>query len=220
MRFKIGKYKSLLVFAVVSLIIMGLSYNMAGAQDFRNSALAYNLMVLVPEECEVLDTSPGVLADVEFQRDKFGNISDKTNINLMATNVYAGAHAEFRITAQNVSDITLSVDEYKLEFEQSEDSLADLIYFSGIVKIIRYGEQYYDELGSFENVSLTELDDNLTAILKYRKIDLKEKIVLELNQQFDNDQAKFAGRTNLSYRLFPVFVQYFPQNDKTTPESE
>jgi len=221
MGIKIGKDKLLLLIAVVSLIIIGLSYAMAGAQDFRASALAYgSLMELVPEECRVLETSEGVLADVEFQRDKFGNIIDKTDINLMATNVYAGAHAEFRITSQNISDITLSVDEYKLEFDQSENSLADLIYFSGTVKIIRYGGQYYDILGSFENVSLMELDDILTAILKYRKIDIGEKMVLELNQQFENDRDKFAGRTGLSYKLIPVFVQYFPKNDKTGLESE
>jgi|GEM_PF-2741936 len=220
MRFKIGRYKSLLIIAVVSLIITGLSFAMAAAEEFKNSDLAYgSLMELVPDECGVLDASPDVLAGVEFQRDKHGKIINRTDINLVAANIYAGAHAEFRITAQNISDLNLSVDRYKLAYEADEYSLADLIYFSGAVKILRYGEQYYDELGSFKSVALTELDDSLTAIFKYREIKPGEKIVLELNQQFDNEQAKFAGRTNLTYKLMPVFVQYFPKSDQTT-ESE
>ncbi len=210
-----------MIIAVVSLIIIGFSFAMAAAEAFKNSDLAYgSLMELVPEECGVLDTSPDVLADVEFQRDKHGKIISRTDINLVATNVYAGAHAEFRITAQNISDITLSVDQYKLEYAADENSLADLIYFSGTVKILRYGEQYYDQLGSLKSVALSELDDSLTAIFKYRKIEPGEKIVLELNQQFDNEQAKFAGRTNLTYKLMPVFVQYFPGDNQTTLESE
>lgn len=210
-----------MIIAVVCLIIIGLSFAMAAADEFKNYALAHgSLMELVPEECKVLDASPDVLADVEFQCDKHGNIINRTDINLLATNVYAGAHAEFRITAQNISDLNLSVDEYKLEYEAEENSLADLIYFSGVVKILRFGEQYYDQLGSFKGVALTELDDTLTAILKYRKIEPREKIVLELNQQFDNEQAKFASRTNLTYKLTPVFVQYFPKSKPTTPESE
>ncbi|MDT3699989.1 MAG: hypothetical protein RO469_11255 [Thermincola sp.] len=218
---KMGKGKYLLLMTVLSLIVIGLSYALASAQSFKDSALVHgSLMELVPEECRVLETSPSVLADLEFQRDRFGNIIDKTNLSLMAANVYAGAHAEFRITTQNISDIALSVDEYKVEIDQEDNSLADLIYFSGVVKIIRGGGQYHDVLGSFKNVSLIELGNTLTAIFEYRKIDIAEKTVLELNQQFENDPDKFAGRTGLSYRLVPVFVQYFPKSDKNSPESE
>jgi hypothetical protein len=219
MRIKISKDKSLLLTAVVLLIIIGLGYAMASAQGFPDP-VSGSLMELVPEECLVLDTSAGVLADVEFQRDRFGQIMNKTDLNLVAANVYAGAHAEFCITAQNISNITLSVDEFKMEIDCNDDSLADLIYFSGAVQIIRYRGQYYDELGSFNNISLTELGDTLTAILEYRKIEPAEKIVLELNQQFENNREKFARGTGLSYKLVPVFVQYFPKNDLISPESE
>jgi len=220
MGIKFGRDKLLLLTAVLSLIIIGLSYATASAQGFMDSAaINGSLMELVPEECEVLETSPGVSAGVEFERDKFGNIIDKTTINLMASNVYAGAYAKFRITSQNISDITLSIDQFQMEIDQRDNSLADIIYFSGSVKMIRYGEQYYDDLGSFKNVSLLELGDILTAILQYRKIDIAEKMVLELNQHFDNDRAKFVGKTGLSYKLVPVFVQYFPKNN-TALESE
>jgi len=219
MRVKINKDKSLLLTAVVLLIFIGLSYALASAQGSPDS-VSGSLMELVPEECLVLDTSAGVLAEVEFQRDRFGHIMSKTDLNLVAANVYAGAHAEFCITAQNISNITLSVDEFKMEIDHNDDSLADLISFSGTVQIIRYGGQYYDKLGSFKNVSLTKLGDTLIAILEHRKIEPAEKIVLELNQQFEDDREKFVGGTGLSYKLVPVFVQYFPQNAPTSPESE
>lgn len=209
-----GKAKYLLIFTAVALIFIGLSYAMAMEQDFKDDTLVNaSLIQFIPEECKVLNTSDGVTAGIVFHRDKLGDIVDKNFIQLIASNVYAGANASFSITAQNISDIPLSIDRYTLNVDSTNRSLANLIYFSGSVKIYRDGSEYYDVLGTFKMVRLTELADNLTNIMKYRKIDITEKIVLELNQQFDDDIERFAGKTGLSYQLVPVFIQYFPKND-------
>lgn len=209
-----GKSKYLLIITVIALIFIGLSYAMAMEIGFKDSSLDNtSLIEFIPEECKVLETSEGVTASIEFNRDKLGNIVDKNYIHMIAKNVYAGANASFSITAQNISDIPLSVDRYNLNIDSSNRSLADLIYFSGSLKIYRNNSEYYDILGVFNNVRLSELADNLTNIMKYRKIDITEKLVLELNQQFDEDNDKFAGKSGLSYQLVPVFIQYFPKNN-------
>jgi|LSQX01.1.fsa_nt_gb hypothetical protein len=218
MRIRASKDKALLIAALASLIIVGFCYAMVSAQDLADSP-RLGLMELLPGECRVLDSSKGVLAGVELPRGRAGHLLDKAELNLAAKNVYAGAHAEFCITAQNTSNITLALDKFKMEIDHNNDSLADLIFFSGTVKVTGFGGKYHDRLGSFHNVSITELSHILTAIMEYRKIEPAEKVILELRQQFSNDRGKFAGATGLSYKLLPTFVQYFPA-DEHLSESE
>lgn len=209
-----GKAKYLLLISVAALILIGLSYAMALQQGFKDYSLSNaSLIELLPKECKVMGTSKGVTASIEFNRNKLGNIVDKTYIQLVSKDIYAGANASFSITAQNISEIPLAVDRYNLYIDSSNRSLADLIYFSGSIKIYRNDGEYYDIIGVFNKVRLSELADNLTNIMKYRKIDITEKLVLELNQQFDEDNDKFTGKSGLSYNLIPVFIQYFPKND-------
>jgi hypothetical protein len=114
-----------------------------------------------------------------------------------------------------MSDFSLVIDEYRLEIDPDNRSLADLIYFSGSVKISRNNNEFYDSLGSFEMVGLEELDDKLTSIMEYIKIDAGETVVLEVSQQFDKDKNRFIGKSGLTYSLKPVFIQYFPSMDES-----
>lgn len=208
-----GKSKYILLFSIAALILIGLSYALSTQLGFKDTSLANaSLIEFLPEECKVLETSRGVTASIEFNCDAFGNITDKTYVKLIAKDIYAGANSTFSITAQNISNIPLTIDMYKLYIDDNNRSLADLIYFSGKVKIYRNNGEYYDTLGTFDRIRLPDLADHLTSIMKYRKIDMTEKLVLELDQQFDKDQDMFTGKSGLSYRLIPVFVQYFPKN--------
>jgi hypothetical protein len=213
--------KFLLIISVIALVIIGLSYAMTMASSFIDESLANaSLIELIPEECTVLKISSGVAASVEFKGDRFGNIIDKTYIQLVTENVYPGAYASFSIVAKNISSIPLSVDYYTLEADSGNSTLDELIYFSGRVNIYRGDSEYYDVLGTFENVRLSGLADVLTNIMKYRKIDVTEKIVLEINQQFENNREKFKRSGELSYVLVPVFIQYFPgdSDDRSSEE--
>lgn len=208
-----GRSKYILIISVIALIVIGLSYAIAARGGFDNSRYVdANLIEFVPDECKVTDASEGVTATVEFKRDKSGNIADKTYISLNADGVYAGANTEFSITAQNISNIPLSVDDCKLKIDNNNKSLEDLTYFSCKVKLFKNKGQYYDLLGYFDNIGINELAQKLTSIMKYRKIDINEKLVLEFSQKFDKDQKNFVGKSGLSYKLIPVVIQYFPKN--------
>ena len=208
------KTRHLLIISVITLILIGISYSIAMQQGFANNSLTNAaFMELLPEECRVMSISEGVTAGVSFRRDKFGNITDKTYVNLYTKNIYAGANAGFCITAQNIADIPISVDEFMLHVDGNKSAISELIYFSGSVKIYRDNGTYYDVLGTFRNIALSELAGNLTSLTKYRKIDSGEKLVLELNQQLDDGPVKLTGKAGLSYKLVPVFIQYFPRKD-------
>jgi hypothetical protein len=208
-----SKGKSLLIITVIALVIIGLSYAMTMVQSFIGESLTNaSLIELIPEECKVLKTSSGVTAAVEFNRDKFGNIVDRTHIQLIMGSIYPGANATFSIAAKNISSIPLSVDYYTLEIDSGNSTLDELISFSGRVNIYRGDSEYYAVLGTFKNVRFSELADVLTSIMKYRKIDVTEKMVLELNQQFDDNWERFEQRGGLSYVLISVFIQYFPSD--------
>lgn len=211
-----GTSKNILLTTVITLVLIGLSYAMSFQQGFVDSALTNAILIeLVTEECKVISTSKNVEADIAFIRDEFGNIVDKTYITLSTKNVHAGASATFCITARNISDIPLTVDQYMLHVEnRSKNSVYNLIYFSGKVKLYKHDGGYYDELGTFNNVTLDTLADSLTSITKYRKIDSGEKLVLELQEKFDDDSERFTGKVGLSYRLIPVFVQYSSQKEE------
>jgi hypothetical protein len=214
------KGKTLLIVTVIALIIIGLSYAEAMSDVFRDQSLrGATLIELVPQKCRVLEASEGVEASVEFNRDEFGNIADRTFVRLIAENVYGGANVSYRIVAKNISTLPLSVDNYTLEVNGSDGSLADLLTFSGRVKIYRYKgregrDEYYDLIGSFSNVNIEELADHLTNIMKYRKIDINEEIAIELDQQFEEGEAWFGLEDSLSYVLVPTFIQYFPKGKK------
>jgi len=202
--------KKLLIISVTCLIIVGLSYSIALGQELKdNYTNNVFLIELIPEECKVLDMSEGVSASVEFIRDEFGNIVDKTFIHLLAENIYAGASVTYAIALRNISSLALSVDHYTISIDGGSNSLEDLIRFSGSVKIYR-SESEYDVLGSFSNIRIDELAQNLTNIMKYRKIDITEKIVIELEQFFENSSVRFKQDEGFSYKLVPVFIQYFP----------
>ncbi|HHW31911.1 MAG TPA: hypothetical protein GXX20_09615 [Clostridiaceae bacterium] len=215
----LGSSKRLLSITVIALVLIGLSYTLSFQEGFVEAALTNaTLIELVPDECKVINTSKNLEAGVSFIKDEFGNIVDKTYIMLSTKNVYAGASATFCITARNISDIPLSVDQFTLHVDSRKDSISDLMYFSGKVKIYRNDGVYYDELGTFSNINLAALADNLTSLTKYRKIDSGEKLVLELQQKFSVDSEKFVGKVGLSYRLEPVFVQYFPKEEELEEE--
>ena len=205
-----AKARNLLTITTIALVLIGLSYALSAQQVLaENSRIEAHLVELIPEECEVTYASNGVAADIVFKCDAYGNIIDKTYLQLIASGVYEGSKASYRITMENISEFPLMVEEYKLEIDRNNCSLADLIYFSGSVKIYRVNSEYYDLLGTFEMVSLEDLDDRLTSIMEYRKIDTDEKVVLEVSQHFENNKNKFVGKSGLSYELKPVFIQYF-----------
>ncbi|MGI6669283.1 MAG: hypothetical protein ACOX4M_07810 [Acetivibrionales bacterium] len=211
-----GKAKNLLLITSIALVLIGIIYAMASQQVFGESVrIDAQLVEFVPEECTVTYASRGVYADIEFKCDNSGNIIDKTYLNLVARGVYEGSKASYRISMKNMSDFSLVVDEYRLEVDPDNRSLADLIYFSGSVKISRNNNEFYDSLGSFEMVGLEELDDKLTSIMEYIKIDAGETVVLEVSQQFDKDRNRFIGKSGLTYSLKPVFIQYFPSMDES-----
>lgn len=210
-----GNSKYLLLTTVITLVLIGLSYAITFQQGFVEASLTNaTLIELIPEECKVISASENVKADISFKQNRFGGIVDKTYIKLSTKNVYGGSSAAFCITAQNISDIPLSVDQFMLHIDGMKNSISNIMYFSGKVKLYRNNGSYYDVLGTFNGIRLSLLAENLTAIAKYRKIDSGEKLVLELNQQFDVDSDKFRGENVLSYRLIPVFVQYFPKGEE------
>jgi hypothetical protein len=188
---------------------------MAAQQVFGETARidAY-LMEFVPEECKVVDASRGVSAGIEFKCDSSGNIIDKTYLNLVADNVYEGSKAVYRITLWNFSEFALTADDFRLKVDEDNCSLADLIYFSGSVIIVK-DDEYENLLGTFEDVGLYELDDTLSGIMEYKKIEANEKVVFEISQQLDKSRTKLIGKTGLSYELIPVFVQYFPLQENS-----
>ena len=150
MKIKVSKDKKILAISVLVLVFIGVSYAMTNAQAYMESTFVTgSLLELIPEECRVLETSKGVLAEVEFQRDKSGKIMNKTDINLLAANVTAGSFAEYRLTIQNISELTVTVDEWRLEIDKENNSLADYISFSGIVTVKHHDGEYTDILGSF-----------------------------------------------------------------------
>jgi hypothetical protein len=210
-----NKWKYLLLSSVIALIIIGLSYTMVIGSEFRDQALMDAFLIqLIPEKCRVVETSQGVDASVEFIRDELGNIVDRTYVKLVLENVYAGANVTFRIAAKNISSIPLSVDYYTLYINSRNYSLEDSIYFSGSVKIFRDNSEYYDLIGTFKDVSISELANNLTNMMKYRKIDITEEIQIELDQRFGDSGQLFTNNEALSYTLVPRFVQYFPEDKK------
>jgi hypothetical protein len=211
---KMGSSRNLLLVTVITLILVGLSYSVAFQQGFVEASLTNaTLIELIPEECRVISASENVIADIQFNRDRFGNIADKTFIELITKNVHAGSSTAYCITAQNIGDIPLTIDRYILHVDNVKSSIYDLMHFSGAVKLYRNDGTYYDVLGTFNNISFPLLEEKLTAIVKYRKIDSKEKLVLELKQQFDMDSDKYREKVGLSYRLVPVFFQYFPSEN-------
>ncbi|NMA95952.1 MAG: hypothetical protein GX974_07920 [Clostridiales bacterium] len=204
--------KYLFIIAIIALIIIGLSYVVAMGSSFKSQALRDGpLIQLVPEKCKVLDASSGVDASVEFNRDVFGNVSDKTYIKLIANNVYDGASSTYSIVAKNVSSFPLSIDDYMLIVDSSNNTLEDYTYFSGTIRIHKDDGAYHDELGIFEGVRLSELSDTLTALMEYRKIDTEEEVEIELMQYFEGDEDMPTRSYGLSYVLLPRFIQYFPR---------
>jgi hypothetical protein len=209
---KYFKPKFLLLTSVITLVIIGLSYAMAFSQGMRDEYSSRAILIeLVPEECKVLDASQGVSASVEFKQDEKGNIVDRTYVHLIAREVYDEAGVTFNLVARNISDMPISIDRYTLNTDDSNRSLEDFIYFSCTVKIFRGNSKYYDILGSFKSVKMDELADNLTNIVKYRKIDVTERIVVELTQEFKSSNNYFPDNGVLSYTLVPIFIQYFPE---------
>lgn len=210
-----GRAKYLLVIVVLELILVGLSYVMAAQSGFMDNSLAnVTFIEFLPDECEVYDKSPGITAGIEFKRNKYGDIADRTSMSLITRNVYAGSHAAFRITAKNMSNMPLIVDEYQLMIGNNNSYLSGALCFSGKIKIYRNDYEYYDLLGEFKNVRLSKLAENLTSIMKYRKIDIGEKLVIELNQQIDTNRQVHEGKSGLQYSLMPVFRQYYPPGDE------
>jgi hypothetical protein len=203
--------KTLLLFSIAALILIGLGYAIGVGQEIKDqSQLNTSLMQLVPEKCKIVDLSDGIDASIEFRRDETGNIVDRSYVRLLADNVYAGANVSYRIVVKNISTIPISVDGCTLSINNNSDSLADSLYFSGSIMIYRSDNEYYDIIGTFKNVGITELADHITNIMKYRKIDITEELVIELDHQFDGDERRLVLDGSLSYELMPVFVQYFP----------
>jgi len=206
--------KSLLIFSLIALILIGLEYAMEVEQGFKEQPLFNTaLMQMVPEKCRVVDMSEGIDASIEFKRDESGNIVDRSFVRLVADNVYAGSNVSYRIVVKNISTIPISVERCTLSINGTSDSLADSIYFSGSIKIYRHDNEYYDVIGTFKNVGISELADSITNIMKYRKIDTTEEVIIELEQQFDRNDSWFVLDGELSYVLTPVFVQYFPSEN-------
>ncbi len=214
-----GKDKYILIFAVIALILLGFSYA-SGLPKLLADSLFSNPcnIIFIEDECKVISASDRITAEIYFDRDKSGKISDRSTINFATRNAYAGGTVDYIITAQNIGEIPVSIDEYKLKIYEKEDSIADLIYFSGNVKVYHGNNSYYDVLGSFEKVELRKLDRMLTSIMKYRKIDINEKFTLEITLEFDNDRNKFLGKTGVAYELQPSFIQYFPEKEKPRTE--
>lgn len=207
--------KQLLLSSVVALKIIGLFYTVAMGGEFKERALIdASLIQLVPEKCIVTEASEGVDANIELKRDEFGNIADRSSIRLIAENVYKGANASYRIVLKNIGKIPLSVDHYTFEINSSSDLLVDSIYFSGSVKIYKNNSEYYDIIGTFRDISITELADNLTNIMKYRKIDITEELRIELDQQFGGSSKFIDQNEKFSYTLVARFIQYFPKSKK------
>ena len=98
----------------------------------------------------------------------------------------------YRIVVKNISTIPISVDGCTLSINNNSDSLADSLYFSGSIMIYRSDNEYYDIIGTFKNVGITELADHITNIMKYRKIDITEEMVIELDHQFDGDERRLV----------------------------
>ncbi|NLZ39496.1 MAG: hypothetical protein GX893_07825 [Firmicutes bacterium] len=215
MKIKLGNKKDkhiLVIFALV-LIFIGVSYALTNAQAYMKSTfITGNLLELVPEECLVLETSEGVWAEVDFLRDGIGRIIDKTSVNLLAANVIAGSFVEYRLSMQNISELSVMVDEWYLEVDEENDSLADCLFFSGTIKVEHHDGQHADLLGSFANISLAGLNGTLTNIMQYRTISRDEKIILDLKQQLGDKIDPVGSGADFSYKLIPVFVQYFPEN--------
>jgi len=221
-----GKAKFLLLFVVIDLILIGLSYAMAAQSGFLNNSLVNATFIeFVPDECKVYDKSPGISSSIEFKRNELGDIIDRKSIGLVTEGGYEGSHSDFRIAALNIGDIPLTVDEYRLEIDSGDSYLAKALYFSGKIQIYNKGDNYYDLLGEFKNVSLSKLADNLTSIMKYRKIDIGEKLVIELTQQIVKDSDVKGSEPHdekggLQYRLMPVFTQYYPNMDDEINETD
>ena len=215
-----GKAKFLLIVAVVVLVLIGLSYAISMQAGFIDDSLAgMTLIEFFPDECEVYNKSHNITANIEFNRDKFGNIVDRTSIHLITKGVYAGSNAAFRIVSRNLSSMPLTVDEFYLEISNNNRFLSEAMYFSGRVKIYKNNDEYYDVLGEFKNVRLSKLAHSLTSILKYRKIGAGEKLIIEINQQIDENSEGYVGQAGLEYRIIPVFKQYFPiRNEPVTIE--
>lgn len=210
---KRGKYL-LLLLAAIALIIIGASYAAASGQEFRDQPITNApFMGLVPEKCRVIEKSEGVDAAVEFKRDRSGSIIDRAFISLVAENVYAGANISYRIVVKNISSIPLSLGNCALEVESGSDSLEELISFSGSVKIYNEDKRRYDLVGSFEDTGINQLADKLTGIMKYRKIDISDEVVIELNQKLGSSREADLWGSELSYALMPAFVQYFPEDN-------
>jgi len=213
-----SRAKYLLLVAVIELILIGLIYEITVRFGFIDDGLANTTLIeFLPDECEVYNKSRDITASIEFDCDKLGNIVDRTSIHLVTKGVHAGSNTAFRIASRNLSQIPLTVDEYHLEISDDNRYLSGAIYFSGRIKIYKSNDEYYDILGEFKNVRLSKLSDSLTSIMKYRKIDIGEKLIIELNQQIDEDSEGYEEQAGLKYRLIPVFKQYFPrQGDPNT----
>ena len=208
--------KYLFIIAIIALIIIGLSYVVAMGSSFKSQALRDGpLIQLIPEKCQVLHASSGVDAIIEFNRDVFGNVSDKTYIKLIANNVYDGASSTYSIVAKNVSSFPLSIDDYMLIVDSNNNSLEDYTYFSGTVRVHKDDGAYYDELGTFEGVRLSKLSGTLTALMEYRKIDTGEEVEIELVQYFEGGEDMPTRSYGLSYVLLPRFIQYFPREGES-----
>lgn len=223
-----GKAKFLLLFVVTDLILIGLSYAMAAQAGFLNNSLVNATFIeFLPDECKVYDKSPGIDASIEFKRNELGNITDRKSIGLVTKGGYEGSHSDFRIAALNIGDIPLTVDVYRLEIEDNSSYLAKSLSFSGKIKIYNKGDNYYNLLGEFNNVSLSKLADKLTSIMKYRKIDIGEKLVIELTQnivknseRYEENSEQYEEKDSLQYKLVPVFTQYYPKMDEEINETD
>jgi len=214
-----GRGKYLLILAVIELVLLGLSYAISVQAGFLDKSLSNTTFIeILPDECEVYNKSSNITASIEFNRDWLGNITDRTSINLITKGVYAGSNAAFRIASRNISGIPITVDECRLEVSHNNSFLSGAIYFSGRIKIYKSNDEYYDVLGEFRNVSLSKLAHSLTSIMKYRKIDIGEKLIIELNQQMDENSEGYEGQAGLEYRIIPVFKQYLPLRDKSSTE--
>ena len=143
--------KTLLLFSIAALILIGLGYTIGVGQEIKDqSQLNTSLMQLVPEKCKIVDLSDGIDASIEFRRDETGNIVDRSYVRLLADNVYAGANVSYRIVVKNISTIPISVDGCTLSINNNSDSLADSLYFSGSIMIYRSDNEYYDIIGTFK----------------------------------------------------------------------
>ena len=59
--------KTLLLFSIAALILIGLGYTIGVGQEIKDqSQLNTSLMQLVPEKCKIVDLSDGIDASIEF----------------------------------------------------------------------------------------------------------------------------------------------------------